>query len=610
MLHELVEYARTHDIVTEPGFAPKKVRWAIHSAADGRFLGLVPLGDTEDKRNRGHEFPCCPHLAQPELKRGGAGCRHFLVDTAEVVALLTKGEPDAKLLAKHDYFVGLLRQAAESVPMLEAVVACLEDPEAVEHIRTRLEEQGARPTENVTFAVETPDGPVYPVESDAWHDWWRSFRETVQPPAPKGGSKKGGPTMRCFASGELVTPARTHPKIKGLADVGGLSMGDVLASYKQDSFRSYGLVQSENAAVSEEMASTYQSVLNHLIETASRTLADVKIVHWYHGAKVPAEDDVLNWLDDPRTEELGAQRRAQKLLAAIETGERQDLLGCEYHVLTLSGASGRVMVRDWETGPFKVLVQRVADWFGHLEIVRREGRGMAPEPKLYAVLGGLVRDLKEVHAPLVTTVWRSALRGDRFPAQVLARALARFRVQVITDDAIRHATVGVLKAYHCRKGDPFMKPALREDHPKTAYQCGRLLAVLAVLQRRALGDVGAGLVQRYYAAASATPALVLGRLVRSAQAHLGKLDPGLRNWHENRIAEVLDRVRDEDGKGALDLPATLQLEDQSLFALGYYQQIAHDRGQGQVKRAESVVPDASEIEPTESSQTSEDASDA
>ncbi|HSG38425.1 MAG TPA: type I-C CRISPR-associated protein Cas8c/Csd1, partial [Thermoanaerobaculia bacterium] len=120
------------------------------------------------------------------------------------------------------------------------------------------------------------------------------------------------------------------------------------------------------------------------------------------------------------------------------------------------------------------------------------------------------------------------------------------------------------------KGKIPMEPFLNEDHPEPAYQCGRLMAMLAALQYRALGDVGAGVVQRYYASASATPALVLGRLVRTAQFHLNKLDRGLARWHEGRIADTWGKIRDR-------VPRTLDLEQQSLFALGYYQQIAHDR---------------------------------
>ena len=112
-----------------------------------------------------------------------------------------------------------------------------------------------------------------------------------------------------------------------------------------------------------------------------------------------------------------------------------------------------------------------------------------------------------------------------------------------------------------------MQAYVNPEHPSPAYHCGRLLAVLARLQRAALGDVGAGVVQRYYTAASQTPGLVLGRLAANAKNHLNKLDGGLSHWYENQIADVLSRVRDT-------VPRTLTLEQQSLFALGYYQQLA------------------------------------
>ena len=110
-----------------------------------------------------------------------------------------------------------------------------------------------------------------------------------------------------------------------------------------------------------------------------------------------------------------------------------------------------------------------------------------------------------------------------------------------------------------------MKPYLNEEHPSPAYHCGRLMAVLAKLQEAALGDVGAGVVQRFYAAASSTPALVLGRLIRTSQFHLDKLEPGLAHWYNDRIGSVAVRLGDR-------FPVTLTLEEQSLFALGYYQQ--------------------------------------
>ena len=115
-----------------------------------------------------------------------------------------------------------------------------------------------------------------------------------------------------------------------------------------------------------------------------------------------------------------------------------------------------------------------------------------------------------------------------------------------------------------------MTTYLNPDHPEPAYHCGRLLALLASLQRTALGDVGAGVVQRYYAAASQTPGLLLGRLISNARNHLGKLEPGLSWWYEERFAEVMGRLGDH-------APRILDLEGQGLFALGFYQQLAELR---------------------------------
>ena len=112
-----------------------------------------------------------------------------------------------------------------------------------------------------------------------------------------------------------------------------------------------------------------------------------------------------------------------------------------------------------------------------------------------------------------------------------------------------------------------MTAYLNPNHPAAAYHCGRLLAIFANLQRAALGDVGAGVVQRYYAAASQTPGLILGRLATNSRNHLAKLEGGLGFWYESKITDVMCQL----GDGA---PRILDLEGQGLFALGYYQQLA------------------------------------
>lgn len=547
--------------VSEPGFTRKTVRWAINCTGEGRFTGVVPLG--EDK---GQSFDRCPNLSQPELVGGETARSHFLSEGLPTVALYWKDDLDAKeqekFRAKHAYFRGLLEQAAEAAPYLRGAVSLLQDDAAMQAVREDLARHKAKPTETACFRIDR----LNPLEQTDWHDWWRGFRATLKAPKAKTAGK-----MRCLLTGEAVEPTATHPKIKGLAGVGGLGTGDVLAGFDKQAFQSFGLEQAANAAMSEETATAYAETLNRLIEQKSMKLGNVLAVYWYDQA-VELEDDPLSIFKDPPDEQLaaGAEHQATKLLQAIQQGEGryEDLSHAVYYALLLSGASGRVMVREAMHGPFETLAANIEQWFSDLSIVARDGKGMARDPKFLAVAGSLVRDLKDLQSHTVQHLWRAAITGGDIPYSALAQATLRARLDVVNDNLASHARMGLIKAYHLRQGDTDMQPDVNPQYPKNkpAYHCGRLLAVLANLQRAALGDVGAGVVQRYYTAASQTPGLVVGRLAANAKNHLNKLEPKLAWWFEEQIADVMAAM---DG-----IPRTLTLEQQSLFALGYYQQLA------------------------------------
>lgn len=252
------------------------------------------------------------------------------------------------------------------------------------------------------------------------------------------------------------------------------------------------------------------------------------------------------------------------------------------------------MVRDWMDGSFEELVESVGQWFDNLQIVNIYGSNPAKDPGINRIATSLLPPevtKQDSVQPQARALWKSALRKDiPIPYSVLAKAVilnTRFIMSGKFEDALDsssgmrdhvnnislvHTRMALIKAYHIRKngGVSNIMIYLNEEHPNPAYQCGRIMAVLANLQKRALGDVGAGVVQRFYAAASATPAMVLGRLVRTSQFHLNKLEPGLAHWYEGRIAQIWGSIQD-------NVPKTLNLEEQSLFALGYYQQIAADR---------------------------------
>jgi CRISPR-associated protein Csd1 len=499
------------------------------------------------------------------------GRAHFLVESCQYVALLTKGDeaPDDKTSKRHAYYLELLRQAGSVVPALAPVAELVGDPERLAEVRAALVAHKAKPADWIRWRIGAQD----PRELIDVQQWWRDWRRADLGVAAISETASDG-TMRCLLTGRLVRPLATHPKITGLSGVGGLPVGDVMVGFDKSAFGSYGLDQSANAAMGEEAVQRYADGLNDLIRHHSRKLASALVVHWYKDS-IAIEEDPLAFLIGLETEEqteasaLGAVRR---LLDAIHSGERADLGNNHYYALTLSGASGRVMVRDWMDGRFEDLVRHIEAWFEDLAIVARDGHALARDPKFMAVCGALVRDLKDLPAPTAATLWRVALQSLPLPRSLMAQALARFRTEIVDKDQppINHARMGLIRAYFVRRtpgGNASMTAYLNPEHPAPAYHCGRLLAVFANLQRAALGDVGAGVVQRYYAAASQTPGLILGRLAANARNHLSKLDAKLAWWFESQLAEIMGRL----GDGA---PRILDLEGQGLFALGYYQQLA------------------------------------
>ncbi len=590
MLDLLAQYALDHDLVTEPGFAPKRVRWAIVCDEGGGFLDVLEIGDTEQKKNPGRLFERCPDLRQDEKVSKNGAKSHFLTETANVIALY-----DAKAIDKHKYFTDLLRRAGEAMPQLDLIARMLENKEKLEVIRTRLKVQGAKANDQVTFRL----GEAYPLDSYAWHDWWRVFRRKI--------SCAPSPPMRCLATGELAQPARVHWQIKGLADAGGRAESS-LVGFDKDSFCSYGLLQSSNAAVSEKAASSYRAALNHLIENNCRQLAGAKVVYWYKN-KVLSKDNPVAFLDDmeqPEDRERNAIREAKQLLESLQSGSRPDLSDNRFYSMAISGAGGRVMVRDWIEGQFEILVRNIWAWLSDLEI--GEIRPFGIERIITSILPPKkpTQDYKDWIKPIGSerlALWHAAIEGNPIPYRVMSRLVLLNQSYCLSQDIydalqrtrdVMHVRMGLMKAYHVRKqriegGESMtqdLKPYLNEEHPHPAYHCGRLMALMARVQREALGDVGAGVVQRYYAAASSTPALVLGRLTRTSQFHLSQIKKnkaGLAHWYENRIADVWARIENT-------VPGTLTLEEQSLFALGYYQQMAAkpEKASPEIKSQEGI----------------------
>lgn len=271
-------------------------------------------------------------------------------------------------------------------------------------------------------------------------------------------------------------------------------------------------------------------------------------------------------------EEVAAGQPVQTLYPKVVDGTR-------FHVLGLAPNAARLSVRYWLEDDFAAFAQRLARHHADLALSPLP-RGWTKPPSIGRLLvrtTALQEKFDNIPPLLAGEVTRAVLTGARYPHTLLAAAITRLRAG---DDPGTGWHAAVIKACINRSSNEKDLPVpLTPDHESEAYQLGRLFYVLESAQRAALGRVNATIADRYYGAASATPARVFGPLLRGLRNHVSDARKrGQGGWIEPKVAEIMSKLPP-------DLPKTLRLEDQGRFAVGYY----HERGTRPVKDIETDV---------------------
>lgn len=104
--------------------------------------------------------------------------------------------------------------------------------------------------------------------------------------------------------------------------------------------------------------------------------------------------------------------------------------------------------------------------------------------------------------------------------------------------------------------------SLDREQRNVGYLLGRLFAVLEKAQKDAVPGANTTIKDRFYGSASVTPAVVFPQLMRLAQHHIQKSQYG--GLIEKAIEEITGNFQ--------AFPVHLTLEEQGMFALGYYHQ--------------------------------------
>lgn len=562
ILQSLIAYAERENL-GDPDFEATAIHWLLPVGLDGRMSGNpIPLyEDADAKKPQPKRLPR-PFTSPNELNQGDKS--HFLADSLERALLLPNPKAPEKLESRrepHAYFKRLLSDAAllcpNIAPRLQAARALLDSPEELARVHAALVEAKAKPTDNIAFQV----GGVSLLEDPELKEFWRSRRRALRAATPRS-------KHVCLATGVLTETLDTTEKIRGVP--GGLAMGTNLISFDKDSFTSYGLEQAQNAAISAEAELKFRSALNRLIADGLR-ISDAVHLHW---TREPVTTDVFALI------ESAGEAGVHNLLTAPQTGHAPSRLQANaYYAMSLSGNGGRIVVRDWLESTVPEVEANVRKWFEALSIINPEGTGTDRAFKLGRLLYALVRDkIDELPPQLPTQLLYAALRGTPLPLTALAAALRRQQIEAGEQpNPARFALIKacLLRSPNLATANPqppsdAMSECLNPESRDAAYLCGRLFAVFDRLQYLALGSVNAGVAERFYASASVTPALVMGRMFRNSQFHLAKAGGGIAENVRKDFEEVTCALGDK-------FPSSLDLEGQGRFALGYYHQKADYR---------------------------------
>lgn len=401
----------------------------------------------------------------------------------------------------------------------------------------------------------------------------------------------------CLLTGEAsCTIARSHkPKILGIPN---LSSGGYIVSFAKESpaFSSYGFEMGENAPISEQAAASYALAANHLLgdnDTHIR-LGPVSFCFWAKECQqVSKQFNLL--LNKAYPEQV-----ASFLKSPFSGISDREIKSDRFYAVAFAGNKGRIVIQHWIEQPLEQAIINYGSWWSDLNIVslyNKKDNASKEEshPGPYAIpnLARIYIRRSKKHkddklvAKQIARLFRVALEGANLPIVLLKPILDEFHSALVKDSdeekmypfsTSRFALIKLILIRNRKDGD-FMPTYELADTPDPAYNLGRLLAVFESLQDEYHNyeKKGAGVVERYYGAASSAPASAFPILCRLARHHLAKVrkeNSSTANDIEEQITDILAKFQAETLGKPPAFPRILNLEQQGRFALGFYQQKA------------------------------------
>jgi CRISPR-associated protein Csd1 len=365
-------------------------------------------------------------------------------------------------------------------------------------------------------------------------------------------AKKEFPRGVSFIDGEIHDLQPQYAQFK-------FGSGASLVSFNEVAYESYGKKKGENAPISVEAEFKSSSALKYLLRSKTQRIriGDATTVFWAERAS-PVET-FFGQVINPTVGDQAAAIKVQQFLETVRQGslpvDIAEDKNIKFYILGLSLNKARLALRFWHVCSVSELMGRLWDHFSNLEMEHSDKD--IQFPGVWHLLKETARETKDISPVLGGALTRSILTGARYPQNLYQGVIGRIRA----DGQVNYLRVSILRAVLQRNYNKEVSMSLDTERKDVAYLLGRLFAVLEKAQSDAI-KVKATIKDRFFSAASATPASVFPRLIRLSQHHIEKAEYGYIS--DGRIADIIDHIE--------SFPAHMNLQEQGIFAIAYYQQ--------------------------------------
>ena len=562
ILHALTQYyqrkAESDGGVAPEGFENKEIPFIIVIDKQGKFIQLEDTRELKNKKKVARTF-----LVPKGLGRSGSKSyevSNLLWDHYGYVLAYAgeKGQEQAdKQHASFTANVNELKQALPDDAGVAAVAAFLASAAEKSKAMQAANWVECAKVKGCNLSFRLVDEAVDLVcQSKAVQAYVSQANQAQSDNIPKG---------ICLVTGKLAPIARLHNAVKGVN-----AKPAPFTSVNLSAFESYGKEQGFIFPVGEQVMFEYTTALNTLLAGENRfRIGDVTAICW-SAKPTPLEEYLASLISGGGKDNPDAHIDAVKsLYKSLYNGKYTEPDGKEkFYLLGLSPNSARIVVRFWHETTVAALSESIAAWYDDLQMVHGENSPYPEYMPLPRLLGNLVLDGKMENLPsdLIAQITDAALNNRVLPVSLLQAALRRNKAE----QKITYGRASLLKAYINRairagrlKNMKELTMSLDRNRQDIGYVLGRLFAVLEKTQAEANPGLNATIADRYFGSASSTPIAVFGTLMRLLPHHLNKLEFEGRavqlQWEIRQILEHCQRF-----------PNYLNLEQQGLFAIGYY----------------------------------------